>query len=463
MSLEDLIRAAGNPVDMLRHSQTGPNVYPGVPPEFTNWRDEQEAWQKTCVLYTLSFHMADLLVEGRDAVKLLSRLGINTFKNLSPDRAKQFVPCSHDGYVIGDVIMYPLGENQFNLVGRIPALNWIAFHAETGGYDLKLSLDERSAARPDPFNRKSYRFQIQGPAAMQVMQKVLGRKPPEVKFFHMSTLSIAGKQVRALRHGMAGQPGFELFGPYAEGDAVREAIVKAGEAFGLRQVGGRAYSSNTLESGWIPSPVPAVYSGEAMKPYRQWLTNQSYEARASIGGSFVSTRIEDYYFTPWDMGYGTFIDFEHDFVGREALQKRAQGPHRRKVTLALEDADVMRAIGSQLGKKGERAKFIEFPSAVYSMHPFDRVESGGKTVGVSTWIGYSSNERKMLTLAVLEAEHAEPGTEVEFVWGEEGGGTRKPTVERHRQVKIGAVVSPVPYVEAVRKTYAERGWRTAQK
>jgi len=463
MSLEDLIRAAGNPVDMLRHSQTGPNVYPGVPPEFTNWRDEQEAWQKTCVLYTLSFHMADLLVEGRDAVKLLSRLGINTFKNLSPDRAKQFVPCSHDGYVIGDVIMYPLGENQFNLVGRIPALNWIAFHAETGGYDVTLALDERSAARPDPFNRKSYRFQIQGPAAMQVMQKVLGRKPPEVKFFHMSTLSIAGKQVRALRHGMAGQPGFELFGPYAEGDAVREAIVKAGDAFGLRQVGGRAYSSNTLESGWIPSPVPAVYSGEAMKPYRQWLTNQSYEARASIGGSFVSTRIEDYYFTPWDMGYGTFIDFEHDFVGREALQKRAQGPHRRKVTLALEDADVMRAIGSQLGKKGERAKFIEFPSAVYSMHPFDRVESGGKTVGVSTWIGYSSNERKMLTLAVLEAEHAEPGTEVEFVWGEEGGGTRKPTVERHRQVKIGAVVSPVPYVEAVRKTYAERGWRTVQK
>ena len=133
------------------------------------------------------------------------------------------------------------------------------------------------------------------------------------------------------------------------------------------------------------------------------------------------------------------------------------------MTLALEDADVMRAIGSQLGKKGERAKFIEFPSAVYSMHPFDRVESGGKTVGVSTWIGYSSNERKMLTLAVLEAEHAEPGTEVEFVWGEEGGGTRKPTVERHRQVKIGAVVSPVPYVEAVRRTYAERGWRTAQK
>jgi syringate O-demethylase len=457
-SLEDLIQAAGNPVDMLRHSQTGPNVYPGVPPEFTNWRDEQEAWQKTCVLFTLSFHMVELTVEGRDAVKLLSHLGINAFSNVAPDRAKQFVPCSHDGHVIGDVILFQLAEREFNLVGRIPALNWVRFHAETGGYDVKVELDERSAARPDPFNRKHYRFQVQGPAAMKVMAKVLGKQPPEVRFFHLCAMTIAGKQVRALRHGMVGQPGFELFGPYAEGEAVRQAIVKAGEEFGLRQVGGRAYSSNTLESGWIPSPLPAVYSGEKMKAYRRWLTAESYEAKASIGGSFVSRRIEDYYLTPWDLGYGSFIDFDHDFIGREALQKMVDKPHRKKVTLALENADILRAVGSQL-EPGERAKFIEFPSAVYSMHPYDRVVAGGKTVGISTWVGYSANERKMLTLAVLDAEYAKPGTKVGLIWGEENGGTSKPTVERHRQMEIGAIVSPVPYVEAVRKTYTEGGWR----
>jgi syringate O-demethylase len=459
-SLEDVLQAAGNPVDLLRNSPSGPNVYPGVPPEFTNWRDEQQAWQKACVLFNLSFHMADLLVEGPDAVKLLSHLAINTFKNVSPERAKQFVPCSYDGHVIGDVILFNLAANRFNLVGRIPALNWIQYHAKSGGYDVKLELDERSAARKDPFNRKSYRFQIQGPSAMKVMEKVLGKRPPEVKFFHVTTLAIAGKQVGALRHGMAGQPGFELYGPYAEGDAVRDAIVSAGEEFGLRQVGGRAYSSNTLESGWIPSPLPAVYSGGKMKPYRQWLTAESYEAKASIGGSFVSKKIEDYYLTPWDMGYGSFIDYEHDFIGREALQKMADGPHRRKVTLALEEADVLRVMGSQL-EKGERGKFIEFPSAVYSMHPFDRVVAGGKTVGVSTWIGYSSNERRMLTIAVVEPEYAEPGTKVTFIWGEENGGTKKPTVERHKQVEIRAIVSPVPYVEQVRKTYTDRGWRKA--
>jgi syringate O-demethylase len=329
-SLDDVIQAAGNPVDLLRNAQAGPNVYPGVPPEYTNWRDETQAWQKACVLFNLSFHMADLYVEGPDATKLLSSLAINTFKNVSPGRAKQFVPCSYDGHVIGDVILFNSAPNKYVLVGRIPALNWITYHAQAGKYDVKLELDERSAARKDPFGRKQYRFQIQGPNAMKAMEKVLGGKVPEVKFFHVTTMTIAGKQVTALRHGMAGQPGFELVGPYAEGDAVRDAIFKAGQEFGLRLVGGRAYSANTLESGWIPSPLPAVYSGDKMKPYRQWLNEDSYEARASIGGSFVSKKIEDYYLTPWDMGYGSFIDFEHEFIGREALQKLAKGQHRKE-------------------------------------------------------------------------------------------------------------------------------------
>jgi syringate O-demethylase len=85
--------------------------------------------------------------------------------------------------------------------------------------------------------------------------------------------------------------------------------------------------------------------------------------------------------------------------------------------------------------------------------------AGGKTVGLSTWIGYSANERKMLTIAVLDPAYATPGTKVTLVWGEENGGTAKPMVERHRQMDIGAIVSPVPYVEAVRRNYADGGWR----
>jgi len=107
----------------LYNQQTGPNVYPGVPAEFTNWREEQRAWQQTCVLFNQSYHMAELQLEGPDALKLLAYLGINTFANFAVDRAKQFVPCSPDGFVIGDGILFHLDENLFNLVGRNPIIN----------------------------------------------------------------------------------------------------------------------------------------------------------------------------------------------------------------------------------------------------------------------------------------------------------------------------------------------------
>ena len=135
-------------------------------------------------------------------------------------------------------------------------------------------------------------------------------------------------------------------------------------------------------------------------------------------------------------------------------------PHRKKVTLALDTEDVMRVISSQFAKDN-RAKYIDFPSAVYAMHPYDQVLKDGKLVGLSTWIGYSANEGRMLTLAMVDADMAEPGTEVTLLWGEPDGGTRKPTVERHVQTEIKAIVSPAPYSEVARDSYAE-SWRNRQ-
>jgi syringate O-demethylase len=450
-TLEALLSTAGNPVDMLRNAQVGPNVYPGVPAEFTNWRDEQEAWQKTCVLFDLSYHMVDLALEGPDALELLTRVGYNSFEGFEVDQAKHLAPCTPEGYVIGDVILFYLAEQSFNLVGRVPSMNWVIYQADAGGYDVAFELDQRTLLRDDG-RRKSYRFQVQGPNALQTVEKLLGEPVPKVRFFNMTNLAIAGHEVRALRHGMVGQPGFELFGPWDEKEAVQEAIISAGREFGLRRAGARAYSSNTLESGWIPSPLPAIYSGDRLKDYREWLPADGYEARASLGGSFYSTDIEDYYFNPWDLGYGRFVKFDHDFIGKEALMEMSKAPARAEVTLVLDSDDVLRVMASQL-EDGGRAKFIEFPSAVYAMHPYDSVLADGKTVGISTWIGYSSNERKMLTLAVIDHAYATPGTEVTLLWGEEDGGTSKANVERHDQTEIRATVGPVPYSEVARTSY----------
>ena len=178
----------------------------------------------------------------------------------------------------------------------------------------------------------------------------------------MGELTIGGHKVRALHHGMSGVPGLELFGPWDEREDVRAAIVEAGKDFGLRQVGSRVYATNTLESGWIPCPLPAVFTGDELKAYREWLPANGYEGTGSLGGSFYSDDITDYYLTPHDLGYWPFVKFDHDFVGREALEAMADEPQRKKVTLAWNGEDVAPAIGT-LFEKGDAGQ-VHRPPAV---------------------------------------------------------------------------------------------------
>jgi len=236
---------------------------------------------------------------------------------------------------------------------------------------------------------------------------------------------------------------------------VRDALLQAGKAFGIRQVGARTYPTSTIESGWIPSPVPAVYTGDDMQPYREWLKAASYEATASLGGSFMSANIEDYYLTPRELGYESIVKFDHDFVGRAALETMP-APRREKVTFVWNGDDVARALGT-LFHPGANAKFIDLPLANYATLPFDRVEKGGvesngKTVGLSTYTAYSFNERAMLSLGCVDLSQCPHGSEVAIVWGEEDSG-RKPTSEPHVQTRIRATVAPVPYGEVARTAY----------
>jgi len=452
-NLEQVIQKAGNVVDMLRNSKIGAYVYPVVPTEYTNWRTEQAAWRESAVLFDQSHHMAELLVTGPDAFKMLNYLASNTFKGFTPNKAKQFAPLSYDGYVIGDVIMFYHGENEFNLVGRAPTVNWVQFHAETGGFNVQVRRDDRSPSNPKgaAIVRQHYRYQVQGPNAWKLLEKLNGGPIPDIKFFNMDYINIGGQKVRALRHGMAGAPGLGIWGPYADREKVKDVILAAGEEFGLVQVGARAYATNTLESGWIPSPLPAVYSGEKMKKYREWLPASGYEATCSIAGSFASKNIEDYYSTPYELGYGIMVKYDHDFIGREALEKRANEPQRKKVTFAWNAEDVARVMTSILGK-GEHYKYIELPLSNYGSSSFDAIVKNGKTVGLSMFGGISYNERSMLSLGVVDPD-IQIGEELTLVWGEENGGTKKSTVEPHKQTEIRVTVSPVPYAEVARTTY----------
>src|ERR1700721_1684610 len=222
-NLQELLDEAGSTVELLRNSQLGAYIYPVVPSEFTNFRREVIAWRETAVLYDQSHHMHNIFISGPDALKLITDTGINSTAKFPVDTAKQFVPVSPDGGVIGDGILFREAEEEFTFVGRAPVANWLLFK---------------------------------------------GEPREQVRFFRMGWMNVGGEKVRTLRHGMAGAPGLEIWGPYESYDKVRDTILAAGVEFGLEPCGARAYSCNTLEWGWIPSPPPPISPAPKRASYR---------------------------------------------------------------------------------------------------------------------------------------------------------------------------------------------------
>lgn len=439
-SLEQKLQSHESPFEMLYHSPAGVFQFP-LQPEFSNWRDEQEAWRKTAVFQDMSFHMTNVHVEGRGVLDLVSHLAVNSFESFGEMRAKHFVACNYDGYVLGDGILICEEDNRINLLGRAGAVGWLAFHAATGDFDVKISRIERPS--PRLADRYYYRYQIQGPSAIEILEQTNGASLPEIGFFKMGKFRVGPHSVTALNHRMTGAPGYEIWGPAEEGEAVKKLILQAGEKHNLTQVGGAVYPVTAIESGWLGGTVPAIYTGDAMKSYREWLPEQSPEASGSLGGSFFTEDIEDLYVTPYDLGYGFMVKFDHDFIGREPLERISQEPHRKKVRLCWSQEDVLDVMASAFSK-GDRYKFMQAPSANYSFFSFDEVLLDGRRVGMSNYPVYSSNERGWISLAIIDEELAQDGRELIVTWGEPNGGSRKPTVERHIQKAIRVSVDTRP-------------------
>lgn len=461
-SLSAKIESHGNAVDMLRNSQIGMYVYPVVAPEYTNWRNEQAAWRKSAVLFDQTHHMDELIVEGPDAEAFLAYVGINAFGNFDLDRAKHFVPVTPAGHVIGDMIIFRERMDKFILVGRAPTANWVKFQAAIGTWKVRLFHDPRSNSRPDGERvlRTHYRFQIQGPDAPAIFEKINGGPVADIPFFHVDWINVGSKKVQALRHGMAGAPGLEIWGPYDDKHYIQSTIQQAARDIGvdLVQVGSRAYSTNTLESGWIPSPLPGIYTGDGMmQEYRDWLGADSYEAAGSIGGSFVSKEISDYYVNPFELGYGFYIGWKKEnFIGKDALLKLKDAPNRQKVTFEWNREDVLKVIASGL-EQGTPFKWIDFPQPNYASSSADMVMQGDKMVGMSMFNGYSYNERCFLSLGVVAAD-VNIGDVLTLKWGEPET-TGKTSTEPHQQTEIRVRVSATPYAKDARENYAD-SWRT---
>lgn len=435
-TLQQGIDGAGSAVNLLWKPDAPPWNPPVVPAEFVGWRTEQAAAFETVALSNLSHHMRDLFISGPDATRLLSDYSANDYANFAVGQAKQFVPVTAQGHIVQDGILMRDAEDRYTLTGPPASQSWILYHGQQGGYDVALEDDPDSEFRPgDPV---LFRYQVQGPAALALVEKLFGGPLPETKFFHTAPVSLEGRTFRALRHGMAGQAGYEFIGDYADGEFVEDALLRAGEEFGLVQVGALAYATNGVESGWIPTPTPGIYTDPSLADYRRWLPLFSFEGQKPLHGSAFSPNIEDYYVSPWELGYGRSISFNHDFLGRDALQAARDDVPRTKVTLELDSGDVREAFGGELDYLLTYGRY--------------RVEAGGELAGITFYTAHIDRLATVLALSLVDKAQAAPGTAVELVWGEHPGGNVDPDAEFGFK-RIRATVQPSPYNEYARTSY----------
>jgi len=437
-SLEDKLRGYASALEMLKTAPTGTYQHP-VPEQYTHWMDEQEAWRKSAILFDQSFHMTDLYITGPDTKRLLAETSINNYEDWRPLKAFQYVATGHDGNLIADSIGYCLKDGSVNVVGKPPAANWLRFHAEREGLDVSFEEDRR-ILESNP-RRKTFRLQLQGPAAPAILEEANGGPLPETRPFGMCEFTIGGRPVTGLRHGMARAPGMEFWGAFDDREHVRATLERVGKNHGMLLGGRKSYLTASKESGWIGALLPAIFSTPEMKNYREWLPASSFEANMSIGGSLDAPAIESYYLDPWAVGYHRLIHWDHDFVGRDALLAKRDDRHLKKVWLSWNRDDVLRIVGSLLDE-GLPFKQFEWPYGEYGSCPYDKALVDGAPAGMSLYSFYSANSRSFMSMGLIREDLATDGAEVTVIWGDADGGASKPMVPLHEATEVRAMISP---------------------
>jgi vanillate/3-O-methylgallate O-demethylase len=389
-------------------------------PEYTDWIDESMSWKESCYIGDWSF-LWERRFSGPDVLRLFSDLSVNSFSKFETGQAKHVIHCDEAGKIIHEGILSRLGEDEFMLFGR--GGFWVDYKLRRGQYE--------AVSEPDDW----FNFQISGPNALHVVEKAAGQSVRSIRFMHCGKIDIAGHRVWALRQGMAGELGYELQGPSTCAREVYEAILEAGRDFGIRRLGGRVAFINHLEACFptiVTDYLPAIFS-ESMAEYLAEFraAMPSYAATFNLAGSFESDDISAYYRSPVELGWAARIKFDHDFIGRQALEKEAKNPQRTICTLVWNADDVVEVYAS-LFRAGKPYHYMEIPRDQRGFMYADKVMKNGDLVGIATSRGYSYYFRQMLSLCVIDPRWSEPGTEVTVVWGEPGAPQKeiRATVER---------------------------------
>jgi len=337
-------------------------------------------------------------VRGKDALKLVNRVITRDAAKCAIGQAIYTCLCDAEGKVIQDGTVFRLEEDHYRVHLADPGLRWLKLNA----VGMEVSIQEVS--------EKVAALALQGPNSLKILEQAVDAQLAPLRFFRFTFVNIGDVPAMISRTGYTGDLGYEVWVSSEHAERIWDALVEAGEAFGIRPAGMLALDVARLEAGFILLEVDYIGVEKALIP------SQKY--------------------TPFEIGLGWTVDLKKEyFVGRKELGKENErGPLRQIVGLEIDLLDYEN-LYQQVGLPPQ-IPLTAWRGGV----PVYKEE---RQVGHATTGAWSPVLKKYIALATIRKEYLQPGTRVDF----------EVTVE-YRRKTVGATVAKLPFFDPPRKRAA---------
>ena len=427
--------------NMINSPATGCSLFfqmmPGVmlPYEYGGVKFESTAYNATAWIGTTLMISPIYDVYGPDAVKFMNSVCTNNFTNLSMTGLRHAVICNEEGLVLTDGVAFKVAEDRIRTYWLNPPLQYFV---ETSEMDV----------HGEDMTGREYFIQVQGEKSLEILEDALKADLHDIKFPSHRFQNVDGRQVNVVRLGMTGNLAYEIHGDMADFEYIYDRVAKSGEKFGARKQGMHTCNLfNHTEAGFpninLHYPLPWFESGDGLANFLYQHPQMAFYNIARILEGSMGDNLQDRFVTPYDIGLGSLVKFNHDFRGKEALMEIAKAPRRQPVTLEWNAEDVGSVYAAMLSKGSEEIDDITIPgdSIFYRGDQFgftyraDKVLNGEQEIGFSSGRIHSYTHHSMISLGFIAPEFAQEGTELTVIWGTPGT----------KQMKVRVKVACFPY------------------